>query len=317
MRSRWRRRLAGGSPSRSSTRSAHGFISHAPTIMRSSGATAAGADWALAACCAAGAAGTTATANAALGDLVCTASAQVNLSPVLNGPTPVSAPAQGSFDNCTSASGSYPGLTSASLAEPNFTAHGCVLGLPAVLEGPIDITWNNGTTSPADARLSLDPGAPPLGISATIISGPMTGDTILVVPTIVGFSGLCGLGGMNWISFNLDWSSRVVRGRGRAFWWVIGSGGRCWRPIFGDKPAVTAVGRGGRCLRAGAAPPGVAGMRPECWSVYWRRDQPYAGSSSRRSNAVSSAAAHGQSSWRCSVVRLAWRVTRAATCRMR
>lgn len=145
---------------------------------------------ALAVCCVAGLAGTTATASA-LADLSCTFSGTIDLDPALNGGT-VAAPTTGELSGCSSLNGSQPGITSAAIAAP-LTASGC-FPVPLVVSGPGTFTWNDGSTSTIDARLSTNLFVPPI-LSVTVTGGRMAGDSILVLPLLVPHGLGCGLGG--------------------------------------------------------------------------------------------------------------------------
>ena len=135
---------------------------------------------ALAACCVSALGVSTATAGATI-DLSCAATATINFSPALKGPS-TSVSVSGQLSGCTSPNGSQPGVTSGTFTASGATAFGCFPLFSAA--GTLLFTWNDTTTSTASAFFSTNPFVPPI-ISITLTAGRMAGDTVLAVPVLV------------------------------------------------------------------------------------------------------------------------------------
>ena len=134
-------------------------------------------------------------------DITCVATGQFTFSPPLNFNT-TSVSVAGAFSNCFSPSGSQPQLSSAVLSFGGI-ASGC-WPFPATMGGTGGtFTWNDGSVSTFDWTVSTDPFGAPLGLSATITSGPMTGDSGVGVPVLLSQNGLCLLGGVHSFGINL------------------------------------------------------------------------------------------------------------------
>ncbi|WP_020668496.1 hypothetical protein [Amycolatopsis nigrescens] len=134
-------------------------------------------------------------------DLVCTTTFQFNFTPPLDFNT-VDADTVATIASCNSPNGSQPQLQSAQVnGTPGAKADGCAPA-PLHLGGEATFEWNTGRTSEITFVVSTDPTSGDLGLSASIDSGVMAGDTITATPVIVTQDGLCGAGGVQSFTAN-------------------------------------------------------------------------------------------------------------------
>ncbi len=134
-------------------------------------------------------------------DLACLAAGQFNFSPPLNFNT-TSVSVNAVFSTCLSPNGSQPQLSNAVVTFGG-TASGC-WPVPATMSGTGGtFAWNDGSTSTFDWSVSTDPTGAPLGLNATITSGPMAGGSVVAAPVLLAQNGLCLLGGVRSMSISL------------------------------------------------------------------------------------------------------------------
>ncbi|WP_158889098.1 hypothetical protein [Amycolatopsis anabasis] len=134
-------------------------------------------------------------------DLVCVTTFQFNFAPPLDFNT-VGADTVATIASCRSPNGSQPQLKSAQVnGTPGALAEGCAPA-PLHVGGEATFEWNTGRTSTIEFVVSTDPASGDLGLSASIDSGVMAGDTITAVPVIVTQDGLCGSGGVRSFTAN-------------------------------------------------------------------------------------------------------------------
>jgi hypothetical protein len=129
-------------------------------------------------------------------DLLCLGSAHFDFSPPLSFSTS-RATGGGLISSCASPNGRYPRIKSGVIfATEGVVATGCS-PFPLTMVGyGSTATWNDGTQSTFDVRISTDPASGDLGVQTFITSGPFAGDRASFVPVILAQRGLCLLGGV-------------------------------------------------------------------------------------------------------------------------
>ncbi|GAA5072856.1 hypothetical protein [Nocardia iowensis] len=126
-----------------------------------------------------------APAQAAQGDLTCSATFNLTLDPPLRAGAAASVAISGNLDNCTSPNGRYTSIRSGTLTgtgSATATAGGfnpCRLLVSANGNGTID--WSAGSDSTFAWRITPDP-ITGMSFSANVTGGQLNGDTITVVP---------------------------------------------------------------------------------------------------------------------------------------
>ncbi|MEW2581654.1 hypothetical protein [Streptomyces syringium] len=128
-------------------------------------------------------------AQAAVGDLTCTASAMGTFTPPLSpSNTTSTVNVTGTLTNCVSVNGNFSHLQSATAeASGSATASGpFALQCPALLTLNMKgtFTWQNGQKSKFTGTFNTDITNGTATFSGTITSGPMKGDAISVAPTV-------------------------------------------------------------------------------------------------------------------------------------
>lgn len=64
------------------------------------------------------------------------------------------------------------------------------------IRGDAVLFWNDGSRSILTFDVSTNPASGPLGLSASLTGGRMTGARATAAPLLVNQSGFCGLGGV-------------------------------------------------------------------------------------------------------------------------
>jgi hypothetical protein len=122
-------------------------------------------------------------ATADLGDLICTAAAQLNFTPPLDGATSADAELTATFTNCISLNG-YTTLQSATITgnAEAVAVSGTPCALVLTVEGQATADWSPATqNSTLDFTFDTNPLDGTAGITVDVTSGPLAGDTMTPV----------------------------------------------------------------------------------------------------------------------------------------